>query len=64
MVANTILQQLGGHGFAVMTGSRNFISLGNGLQMSLARNRTSANRLKIILDGDTDTYTMYFYRRH
>lgn len=27
MVANTILQQLGGHGFAVMTGSRNFISL-------------------------------------
>ncbi len=24
MVANTILQQLGGHGFAVMTGSRNF----------------------------------------
>ena len=35
MVANTILQQLGGHGFAVMTGSRNFISLGNGLQMSL-----------------------------
>lgn len=54
MVANTILQQLGGHGFAVMTGSRNFISLGNGLQMSLARNRTSANRLKIILDEDTD----------
>ena len=49
MVANTILQQLGGHGFAVMTGSRNFISLGNGLQMSLARNRTS--------------YTMYFYRQ-
>ena len=63
MVANTILQQLGGHGFAVMTGSRNFISLGNGLQMSLARNRTSANRLKIILDEDTDTYTMYFYRQ-
>ena len=63
MVANTILQQLGGHGFAVMTGSRNFISLGNGLHMSLARNRTSANRLKIILDEDTDTYTMYFYRQ-
>lgn len=31
--------------------------------MSLARNRTSANRLKIILDEDTDTYTMYFYRQ-
>ena len=46
-----------------MTGSRNYINLGNGLQMSLARNKTSANRLKIILDEDTDTYTMYFYRQ-
>lgn len=63
MIANTILQQLGGHGFTVMTGSRNYINLGNGLQMSLARNKTSANRLKIILDEDTDTYTMYFYRQ-
>ena len=53
MIANTILQQLGGHGFTVMTGSRNYINLGNGLQMSLARNKTSANRLKIILDEDT-----------
>lgn len=46
-----------------MTGSRNYINLGNGLQMSLARNKTSANRLKIILDEGTDTYTMYFYRQ-
>ena len=50
MIANIILQQLGGHGFTVMTGSRNYINLSNGLQMSLARNKTSANRLKIILD--------------
>lgn len=50
MIANTILQQLGSHGFTVMTGSRNYINLSNGLQMSLARNKTSANRLKIILD--------------
>lgn len=63
MIANTILQQLGGHGFTIMTGSRNYINLGNGLQMSLARNKTSANRLKIILDEDKDTYTMYFYRQ-
>ena len=28
MIANTILQQLGGHGFTVMTGSRNYINLG------------------------------------
>lgn len=50
MIANTILQQLGSHGFTVMAGSRNYINLSNGLQMSLARNKTSANRLKIILD--------------
>ncbi len=50
MIANTILQQLGSHGFTVMTGSRNYINLSNGLQMSLARSKTSANRLKIILD--------------
>lgn len=50
MITNTILQQLGSHGFTVMTGSRNYINLSNGLQMSLARNKTSANRLKIILD--------------
>ena len=40
MIANTILQQLGSHGFTVMTGSRNYINLSHGLQMSLARNKT------------------------
>ena len=63
MIAKTILEQMGGHGFAAMTGSKNFIDLGNGLQMSLARNKTSANRLRVILDEATDTYTMCFYRQ-
>ena len=58
MIANTILQQLGGHGFTVMTGSRNYINLGNGLQMSLARNKTSANRLDIIYDAGADLYNV------
>ena len=44
MIAKTILQQIGGKRFATMTGSRNFIDMGNGLRMSLARNKTSANR--------------------
>ena len=61
MIAKTILEQMGGHGFVSITGSKNFIDLGNGLQMSLARNKTSANRLKVILDEATDTYTMCFY---
>lgn len=63
MTAKTILEQMGGHRFAAMTGSKNFIDLGIGLQMSLARNMTSANRLKVILDEVTDTYTMCFYRQ-
>ena len=63
MTAKTILEQMGGHGFAAMTGSKHFSDLGNGLQMSLARNKTSATRLRVILDEATDTYTMCFYRQ-
>ena len=39
------------------------VSLGNGLRMSLARNKTSANRLDIIYDAGLDLYNMRFYRR-
>ena len=63
MIAKTILQQIGGKRFATMTGSRNFIDMGNGLRMSLARNKTSANRLDIIYDAGLDLYNMRFYRK-
>ena len=46
-IARTILEQIGGKRFAVMTGSRDFVDMGNRLRMSLARNKTSANRLDI-----------------
>lgn len=59
-IANTILQQLGGHKFIVMTGSKHFVADGNTLKMCLARNSSGANRLHIILDAD-DTYTMRFF---
>lgn len=49
LITKTILQQIGGHRFAAMTGSHDFINLGNGLRMSLSRNKTSANRLEIDL---------------
>jgi len=56
MIAKTILEQIGGRRFAAMTGSKDFIDMGNGLRMSLARNKTSANRLDIIYDaGETST---------
>ena len=37
--------------------------MGNGLRMSLARNKTSANRLDIIYDAGLDLYNMRFYRK-
>ena len=63
MIAKTILQQIGGRRFAAMTGSKDFIDMGNGLRMSLARNKTSANRLDIIYDAGLDLYNMRFYRK-
>ena len=50
MIAKTILDQKGGGRFAAMPGSKDFIDMGNGLRMSLARNKTIANRLDIIYD--------------
>lgn len=63
MIAKTILEQIGGRRFAVMTGSRNFVNIGSGLRMSLGRNKTSANRLDIIYDAGADLYIMRFWRR-
>ena len=63
MIAKTIFEQIGGRRFAAMTGSKDFIDMGNGLRMSLARNKTSANRLDIIYDAGTDLYNMRFYRK-
>lgn len=63
MIASTILQQIGGQRFIAMTGSKNFTDLGNGLLMSLAKNKTSANRLEILYDEELDLYNMRFYRK-
>lgn len=63
MIAQTILQQIGGHRFVVMTGSKKLLDMGNGLRMNLTRNKTQANRLEITLDRATDTYIMRFYKQ-
>lgn len=60
-VADTILQQLSGNRFLVMTGAKNLIADGNTLRMTLPRNSSGANRLAITLDA-SDTYTMRFYK--
>ena len=59
-IAETILDQIGGNKFIVMTGSKNFLNIGNGLRMNLTRNKSKAQYLKIELNA-CDTYTMKFF---
>jgi len=60
-VPKTILNQLGGNKFIVMTGAKNFVGDGNTLRMSLPRNGSRANRLWVTLNGN-DLYDMRFFR--
>lgn len=60
-VAGVILEQLGGHKFTAMTGSKDFLADGNTLRMTLVKNSSKANRLYITLDEVTDTYIMRFF---
>ena len=60
-VAKTILSQLGGNKFAVMTGAKNFVDCGDALSMRIGRNKTSSNYLKVTLNS-MDLYDMKFSR--
>lgn len=60
-VAKIILEQIGGRRFIVMTGSKNFLAMDNGLRMDLSKNNSGANRCEIILTA-MDDYTVRFYK--
>ena len=60
-IANTILSQLGGHKFIVMTGAKNFVAIENGIRFNIGQNGSKANMVKVVLDWD-DTYTMQFIK--
>lgn len=64
-VANTILEQLGGRKFAVMTGAKNFLGDEKSLTFRLPGGagycRDGINCVKVTLDP-TDTYTVEFLR--
>jgi hypothetical protein len=67
--AVTILQQLGGKGFLLMTGADKLMAAGRTnsnpnpwLRMNLRKNQAQVNRLKITL-MPTDTYKVEFYRQ-
>ena len=58
-VAKTILAQLGGNKFCVMTGAKDLVVGDRSLSMSLGRNSSNSNYLKITLDP-YDLYEMEF----
>ena len=58
-VATTILNQLGGNKFRVITGAKNFMDHGNALSMRIGRNSSNSNYLKITLN-DSDLYDVRF----
>lgn len=61
-IANTILNQLGGNHFVVMTGAKNFVTVDNGLRFQIGKNSSKANVVKVMLQVD-DTYTMQFWNK-
>ena len=58
-VARTILQQLGGNKFVVMTGAKNLVGSENGLSMKIGRNSSKSHYFKVTLTP-MDTYTLEF----
>lgn len=52
-IAQTILAQLGGNRFLTMTGAKQLVDLGNGLQFAIGRGASNkANKVIVTLDGD------------
>lgn len=60
-VARTILDQLGGRQFIVMTGARDLSSGARSLQFRIGRNAHAITHVRVTLDP-SDTYTVEFYR--
>lgn len=59
--ARTILAQLGGNKFIVMTGAKNFIGSDNSLSFKIGANSKAVTHVHVQLDAN-DTYTMTFTR--
>lgn len=60
-IANTILAQLGGGRFVVMTGAKFLTAIEGGLHFRIGRNDAGVNFVRVILDVN-DTYRMEFCR--
>lgn len=58
-LAQTIMQQLGGRRFMIMTGTREVVATERGVRFRIGRNATRTNMVRITLRDD-DTYNMEF----
>ena len=58
-VAKEILRQLGGNKFIAMTGAKNFGATENSLTFKIGKNSSSANWVKVVLNGK-DLYDLSF----
>lgn len=64
-VAQTILDQLGGNKFRVMTGARDFVNAGNGLQFRLPRGMAQHAIIYVRVElTPADLYTVTFFDRN
>jgi len=62
-IAETIIRQLGGRKFALMTGAKDFIALPEGAcRFKIGRNATSTNTVTVTYDLRDDLYSMFFER--
>jgi len=61
-VARTILEQLGGNQFSMMTGAKNFVGSENSLSFKIGRNHASVNAIHIEYEVGSDTYNIEFLR--
>lgn len=60
-VAQTILQQLGGNRFVVMTGASNLLGRPDGLSFKVGRNPKGVTHVRVTLTA-MDDYTVEFLR--
>lgn len=60
LIAQTILNQLGGHRFTVMTGAKEYVALPNGLRFKIGRNQTATNMVCVEYDAKQDLYNLIF----
>lgn len=61
-IATTVLEQLGGNRFRMMTGSRDFVALESGLMFRVGSGaRNGINKVRVVLTP-ADDYTVEFWR--